>query len=127
MTMGREDADDRERRVRRAVEPTDRGVRSAPGCAACSKRVARTRERLEREQRRHGVGRDAVVAEVELVIVGGLAAIARDLASATERSIPAVLRGLVLAELERLERGDNHAFNAAAAALRTPTTKDTTR
>ena len=123
MTWGREDAE-HETRVRRPVEP-DRGVRSAPGCAACSKRVARTRERLEREQRRHGVGRDAVVAEVELVIVGGLAAIVRDLASATERSIPAVLRGLVLAELERLERdGDGPAFTAAAAALRTPTTKD---
>lgn len=99
MTMGREDADDRERRVRRAVEPTDRGVRSREGCPACAKRVERTAARLECERAKHGLGPAGIAADVLFLIDGPRAAALARLASREERSIPAMLRALALGAL----------------------------
>ena len=119
--MNRSDEDETDRRVRRPADRArdDRGVtvRSAPGCAACSLRAQRAKEKIQRDYERHQASRDSVVADVSLVLVGELAPLVRALSREGGRSVPAVLRAAMIAELQRIARGGDDAFSAATAAL----------
>ena len=119
--MNRSDEDERDARsVRRpATAAPDRGqtVRSSPSCPGCALRAARAQEKIRRDYERHHASRDSVVADVSLVLVGALAPLVRALSREGGRSVPAVLRACMIAELQRIARGGETEFHAATAAL----------